>query len=112
MVESKKAAVELLVAHQEFAKAVEPAVANLHDPATSLFVGMAFFVLDFRSPTHNVGNVTMLFDGVQVLGTSVACVGTQVLAASLGWCFAFDDNGLKRRCKAFAVVHVGPCHGE
>jgi len=70
VVERKKAAVELLVAHQEFAKAVEPAVANLHDSATGLFVGMAFFALDFSSPTHHMGNIAMLFDGIQMLGTS------------------------------------------
>jgi hypothetical protein len=65
-------------------EAVEPAVTNLHDPATGLFVGMAFFVLDFGSPTHHVSNVAMPFDGLQLLATSVTCVSTQVLAAPLG----------------------------
>ena len=112
MVECEEAAFELLVTDKQFAKAVEPAMAYLNNPAPGLLLWVAS--LDFRlfSATDHVRDVTVALDGAQMLRATVTRVGTQMFVSPFGWVLAFDDDGAEHRIKPLAVVDVGPAHDE
>lgn len=112
MVECEEAALELLVAHEQFSETVEPAMANLNNPAPGLLLRGAPLDCCLRSATDDVRDVAVAFDGAQMLGTTVACVGAKVFVSPVGWILAFDDNGAEHRIKPLAVVDVGPAHDE
>ncbi len=57
MVEGDEAALEFLVAHEQLAKAVEPAMADLDDPAPGLLVRIALLDVSFGASTNNVRDV-------------------------------------------------------
>ena len=81
MVECEEAALELLVAHEQFSETVEPAMANLNNPAPGLLLRGAPLDCCLRSATDDVRDVAVALDGAQMLGTTVACVGAQVFVS-------------------------------
>lgn len=72
MIERNEAAFEFLVAHEQFAEAIEPTVADLDDPAPSLPGGIAPLGIGLAAPVHDVRDVAMFLDDAQVLGAAVA----------------------------------------
>ena len=112
MVESEEAALEFLVAHQQFAEAVEPAMAHLDDPTTSLLPRLTPFGLGLLPAVHDVGDVSVRLDDAKGLGASVARIGAQVLAASNRRALALDYDSAEDRIDSLAVIHVGPGHDE
>ena len=79
MVEREEAALELLVSHQQLAKAVEPAVADLDHPAAGLLLRIASLGIDFLAAVDDVRDVAVPLDDVQALGAAVSGIGAQVL---------------------------------
>lgn len=94
MVECEEAALELLVAYEHFAETVEPAMADLNNPASGLLLRGAPLDCCLCSATDDVRDVAVTLDGAQVLGTTVACVGAQVFVSSVGRVRALDDEAL------------------
>ena len=86
MIEREKAAVKFFMAHQQFAKAVKPAVRNFNDPAPGLFGGLAFEFIRFLPAPFDMSHVAMRLHEAQYLGAGVAGISTQVFAAPLGGC--------------------------
>lgn len=112
MVECEEAALELLIAHKQFAETVEPAMADLNNPASGLLLRVAPLDVRLRSTTDHMRDVAVAFDGAQMLCTTVARVSAQVLVSSVGRFLALDDGGIEHRIKPLAVVDVGPAHDE
>ena len=94
MIEREKAAVEFFIAHQQLAKAVEPAVRHFNDPAPRLFGRIAFEFSGFLPAPFDMSHVAMRLHEVQGGCSGVAGIRTQVLAAPLGGQGPFHLNGL------------------
>ena len=112
MVQGEEATLELLVAHEQLAEAVEPTVADLDHPSTSLLPGLPLLGLSLLAPVYDVGNVAMRFHDADGLGAAEAGVGTQVLAAPHRRLRALDDDGAEHLIDALGVIDVGPGHDD
>jgi len=112
VVQGEEAALELLVAHEELAEAIEPAMADLDDPATRLLAGLAPLGCCFLAAIDDVRDVAVRVDDAQRLGASVAGVGAQVLAATKGSSLALDHNGAEHLVDSLAVIDVGRGHDD
>ena len=112
MIERNKAAIKLFVSHKQLAKAVEPTVRHLDDPAPRLLFGIAFEFAGFLSPSFDVRNVAMPRQDFQRRPAGIARVGAQVLAASLWRLGTLDHDGIQYRPQLRDVMPVGAGHDE
>lgn len=112
MVECEEAALELLVAHKQFAESVEPAVAHLNHPAPGLVLRVAALGLGLRATADHMRDVAMAFYRAKMLRASVARIGAQMFVSSVGRVLALDNNCTEHRIKPLAVMYVGPAHDE
>jgi len=62
VVQCHEAAFELLVAHEQLAEGIEPAMTNLDNPAPRLFPGLASFCDRFPAAIDDVRNVAVCLD--------------------------------------------------
>ena len=99
-------------ADQEFAKAVEPGVGALHDPASGLVAGFLFLgcvlpfaLLDVRPVAPHQGRFACWF-------ALVSSVGAQMLRFPLAGRGAFADDAVQSRGKQLHVMLVGPADDE
>jgi hypothetical protein len=83
MGEAEETAFEFLIPHEQLAKAIEPAMRDLHNPPPGSLRRMPPLLLGFLPAPFDMGDVAMLFNGDTCRNAGVACIGTQVLAASL-----------------------------
>ena len=65
VVERDEAALELLVAHEQLAEAVEPTVAHLDHPAPCLLLRVAPLGVGFSAATDDMRDVAVGFDDPQ-----------------------------------------------
>lgn len=112
MVECEEAAFELLVPHEQFAEAVEPAMADLDNPAPRPPLRVAPFVVGLLAAVDNMRNVTVAQDHFHCSLASIARVGTQVFVAPLRRRLALDHDGLEHRIDLGDVVLIGPGHDD
>lgn len=106
VVQGNKAAFELFVSHEKFAEPIEPAVANLHDPAPRFLVRMPFLVLGLFAPINHMRDVAVRVDNPQGLRAAISGVGAQVLATPYGRTFALDDYSIEHLLNTLAVIDV------
>ena len=69
MVERDKAALELLVSHEQLTEAVELAVADLDHPTPRLLLRVAPLVVSLFAPVHDMRDVAVVLDSAKVLHT-------------------------------------------
>lgn len=112
MVQSCKASIQLLVANQQFTEAVEPTVANLHDPAASRVLRIAALGRRLLLATHHMRDVAMALHRLCVLCACVCGIGAQMLAATPRRVGPLDHDGIENQLETFAVMHVGSGHDE
>ena len=91
MVQRQEAAFQFLVAHQQFAETIEPAVGDLNHPSSGPLAGVAFQFGGFLPAPLYVRNVAVLLDDAQRRCSGIACVRTQMLA-STHWRLRFFDH--------------------
>jgi len=87
-------------------------MAHLDYPAPGLLGGITLLDFDLFAPVNDVGNVPMLVDDLQILGTAVASVSAQMLAPTKGRTLALDCDGREHGIESLAVIHVGCGHDE
>src|SRR5438477_3521860 len=112
MVERDEAALELLVAHEQLAEAVDPAMAHLDDPSPGLLLRVAPLDVGLFAAVADVRDVAMRLDDANVFGASVARVGAQMLVAPHWRALALDHDGAEYLVDSLAVIHVGRGHDE
>ena len=112
MIERNKAAIKLFVSHEQLAKAVEPTVCHLDDPAPGLLFGIAFVFAGFLAPSFDMRDVAMPLKDFQSRLAGIARVGTQVLASSLGRLGTLDHDGIQNGPQLRNVMPVGAGHDE
>lgn len=112
MVECEETALKLFVPHEQFAEAVEPAMANLDHPAPSLLLWGASFGIRLLTSVDDVRNIAMAQDDFHRRLSSIARVGAQMLVAPVWRRLALDHNGLKHCIDLGDVVLIGSGHDE
>lgn len=103
MVECHEASLELLVSHEQFAEAVEPAVADLDDPAACLLRRIAPLGISLRAATDDVRDVAVRLDDLPCTPAAIPSVCTQVFAAPRAWGLALVSDGREARLSAAKV---------
>src|SRR5271170_7964336 len=112
MVESEETAFELFVAHQQLAKAIEPAVRDLDNPPPCSLARVPSLLVGFLSSSFDMGNVAVRCNDTVRRLAGVAGIGTQVLAASLGWRRTLHHNGIEDSSKLAGVMSVCAGHDD
>ena len=112
MVERHEAAFELLVAHEQLAEAVEPAMTHFNDPAPRLLFGVSPLAVGFLASIDDMVDVAVSGDDFQCGFATVPGIGAQVLAAPQAWRWPFDHDGLQHGIELGDVMRVGPGHDD
>jgi hypothetical protein len=112
MVESEEAAFEFLIPHEQLAKAVEPAMRNLHNPPPGSLRRMLPFLFGFLSAPFNVGNIAVFFNDAQRRNAGIASIRAQVLAAPLCRFGAPYRDAIQNRCKLTDIMSVSSGHDD
>ena len=112
MIEAEETAFELFIPHEQFAKAIEPAMRDLHHPAPGALRGMPPLLVGFLPAPFDVGNVAMFFNGAKRRSTGIASIGTQMLAASLRWCGTLHRDGIKDHGNLADIMSVCPGYDD
>lgn len=100
------------VSHAQFAKAVEPAMADVDHPPPGLLLWIALLDIGFFAAIDGMRNVTLCFDDDQFDAAAVPGVGTQVLAATVGRDLTLDHDGVEHLLQPLAVIDLRPGHDE
>ena len=76
VIERYEAACKLLVAHQQLAESVEPAVTDLDNPAPGLCARRSLLGFRLAAPAHDMRDVAVTFYRAEMFGPTVARVRT------------------------------------
>ena len=112
VIESNEAAIELLVSHEQFSEAIEPAVAYLDNPTPRLSRRVSFLGIQLLAPTHDMRDIAVRLDDFQCAAPRVSGVGAQMLAATDARRLAFDHDARQYRIELSYVMPVRSCHDE
>ena len=112
MVEREEAALKLLVAHQQLAKAVEPAMADLDDPAPCFLPGMPLLGPLLLRATDHMGNVPVAVDDLQRWLATISGIQAQMLGAALSRHLALDHDRRQNGVELRDVMPVRSGHDE
>ena len=112
VVEREEAALKLLVAHQQLAKAVEPAMADLNNPSPGLLVGVPSLGTLFLRATDHMRNVTVVLDDLQRRLAAISGIQAQMLGAALSRHLALDHDGGQDRVELRDIMPVRSGHDE
>lgn len=112
MVERHKTSFQLFVSHEEFAKPIEPTVANLNNPAPCFLLGVAPLVVSFLAPINDMRNVAMLGNDLRGWLAAIACICAQMFAAPLGWRLALDHDGFQDLANLADIVFICSGHDD
>jgi len=112
VIQGDEAAFELLVAHEQLAKPIEPAVADLDHPPSGLLGRIAPLDVGLLASIDDVRNVAVRFDDANVVGAAVAGISAQVLVAPHRRALALDHDRAEDLVDSLAVIDVGCGHDE
>ena len=112
MIEREETALKLLVANQQLAKAVEPAMADLDDPTPGFLTGMPLLGFLFLRATDHVRNVAVPLDDSQRRLATVSGIQAQMLGTTLWWHLALDHDGRQNGIELRDVMPVRSGYDE
>ena len=112
MVEREETALQLLIAHQQLAKPVEPAMTDLHNPAPRFLSGVALLGIVLVGAARHMRNVVMAIDDIERRVATIAGIQAQMLGAAPGRHFALDHDGRQNLVQLRHVMPVRPGHDE
>ena len=112
MVKRKEAALKLLVAHEQLAKAVEPTMADLHDPTTGFLAWMPLLGPFLLRAADYMRNVAVALDDLQRRLATISSIQTQMLGATLGRTLALDHDARQDGVELRDIMPVRCGHDE
>jgi len=112
MVEREDAALKFFIAHQQLAKPVEPAMADLNNPAPGLLFGMSLLCLLLLRAAGHMRNIAMTLDDLQRRLAAISGIQTQVLGAPLDRRLALDHDGRQNCVELRNVMPIRSGHDE
>src|SRR6218665_952263 len=111
VVECDEAAFELLVAHQQLAKAVEPAVAYLDNPASGFLLRIAALGVRLFTAINHMRDVVMRLVALQSTPTAISRICAQVFGRGQRP-FTPDHDGREHSLKLRDIMPSGAGHDE
>ena len=112
MVEREETALKFLIAHQQFAKTVEPTMADLNNPTSGFLSGVPLPGLLLLRTAGYMRNVAMALNDLQRGLTAIPGIKTQVLGATLSRHLALDHDGRQDCVYLRNVMPVRSGHDE
>jgi len=112
MVEREEATLKFLIAHQQFAKAVEPTMADLNNPTSGFLSGMPLLCLLLLRAAGHMRNVAMVLNDLQRRLAAISGIKTQMLGAPLSGRLALDHDGRQNCIELRNVMPVRSGHDE
>ena len=112
MDEREEAAIKFFVTHQQFAKSVEPAMADLHNPSPRLLAGVPFLGIVLVRAARHMRNVVVAIDDIERRVAAISSIQAQMLGAALRGHFALDHDGRQHLIELRHVMPVRPGHDE
>lgn len=93
MVEREETPLKFFIAHQQLAKTVEPAMADLNNPTAGFLSGMPLLVLLLLRAAGYVRNVAMTLNDLQRRLSAISGIQAQMLGTTLDRHLALDHDG-------------------
>lgn len=112
VVERQKAAIELFVPHQQFAKPIEPTMRHFDHPASCLLLGGALEFIGFLPSAFDMRDVVMRLDDFQRGCSGIARISTQMFVSPDRWTWSIDHDGIKHRFQLGDIMSIGSGHDE
>ena len=112
MVEREEAALKFLIAHEQLAKTVEPAMADLNNPTSSFLSGMQLLGLLLLGATGHMRNVVMALNDLQRRLATISSIQTQMLGATLSRRLALDHDGGQHCVELRNIMPIRSGHDE
>lgn len=112
MIECEETALEFFIAHQQFAKSVEPAMADLHNPSPRPLARVPFLGIVLVSAARHMWNVIVAIDDIERRVAAISSIQAQMLGAALRRYFALDHDGRQYLIELRHVMPVRPGHDE
>lgn len=112
MIEREETTVKFFIAHQQLAKAVEPAMADLNNPAAGFLSGMPLLVLLLLRAAGYMRNVAMALNDLQRWLSAIPGIKTQMLGATLSRHLTLDHDGRQDSVELRNVMPVRSGHDE
>jgi len=112
MIEREEAALELLIAHQQFAKPVEPTMADLNNPTSGFLFGMPLFGLVLLGATGHMRNIAVALNDIQRRLAAISGIQTQMFGAALGRYLSLDHDGGQDGLELRNIMPVRSGHDE
>lgn len=112
VVEREEAALKFLVSHEQLSKAIEPAVTDLNNPASSLLAGMTLLGFLLLRATGHMRDVAVALDDFQRRLATVSGIQAQMLGATLRWRLALDHDRRQYGIELRDVMPVRSGHDE
>lgn len=112
MVEREETTLKFLIAHQQLAKTVEPAMADLNNPTAGFLSGMPLLCLLLLRAAGHMRNVAMTLNDLQRWLSAIPGIKTQMLGATLGRHLALDHDGRQDGVELRNVMPVRSGHDE
>ena len=112
VVECEEAALKFLVSHQQLSKAVEPAMTDLNNPASSLLAGMTLLGFLLLRATGHMRDVAVALNDFQRRLATVSGISAQMLGLTLKRHLAFDHDRRQDGVELRDVMPVRSGHDE
>ena len=112
MVESKEAAFEFLIPHEQLAKAIEPAMRDFDNPPFGPFLRMLPFLFGFLPASFDVRNVAVCFNESKRWRAGIAAICAQMFVASFGRIGTIDHDTAQNRCQLADIMSIGAGHDD
>lgn len=112
MIEREEATLKFFIAHQQFAKAVEPTMADLNNPTSGFLSGMPLLGFFLLRATGHMRNVAMALNDLQRRLAAISGIQTQMFGATLSRHLALDHYGRQDCVELRNVMPVRSGHDE
>jgi hypothetical protein len=100
----------LLEAHQDLAKAVQPCMADLHDPAPCPVARDLAFVALFLPSGANMREIVVALGRLVTRVVIIAFVRTEMLGRFRGGCWPHHDDGVQGPGQQLHIMPMGSRH--
>lgn len=112
MIECQETSIHLLIAHQQFAKAVEPTVRHLDNPPSSLLPRFVLEFFGFLAAPLDVGDIAVLLNDFQRRCTGITRISAQMFVSPFGRIGSFDGYAIQDCFQLCDIMPICSGHDE
>jgi hypothetical protein len=112
VIQCHKTTLQLLIPHQQFSKAIEPAVRDFDHPSSGFLVWIVHKLNGLLPAPLDVRDVAMLLNDHQRGFTSVTRIGASMLAPAYRRLRLFDRDRLQHGSQLRNIMPIRPGHDD